>query len=428
MKLKQTTYWSKIYLVFLLALLIRFFLSPVDHVDEQRYLLLSDQILAGNFDLDAGSFLCAPFFPYFLAGLKYLSPNHWYGFLFILQVFISSLCVFSFYKIGLFLFKNKNTALTAALIYAVYPDTFVYVRLIGQEVFYQSFLIFSVQFLMQYVQKNKMIDIVWSAIFFSLCFQTKSFILFWSPFIVLYVFLNKTNSLKNRVIASVSYALICLVFTMPIGFYNLSKHNQYTLSSNGGLFLFYVGNSDYIYAAAIQKKEYEHAFPEKAAKDSAYQMYRLIPPTSELNQYYLARKTWGTVHEIQETFGRAAFQWIKDNPKKFWQLRVYNIVRFMFPGNKPAKASYISLFFIFLSAGILYFSAFMGIKKCLKTDFAKHNWLLTLWLTMLVFSIIFGTYTRFRTITIDSFFCLYAAFFLNHVFEKYKTRLPSFGK
>ena len=135
MKTKQTPYWSKIHLVFILALLIRFFLSPVDHVDEQRYLILSDQILTGNFDLDAGSFLCAPFFPYFLAGLKYVSTNHWYELLFILQVFVSSLCVFSFYKIGLYLFENKNIALISALIYAVYPDTFVYVRLIGQDFF-----------------------------------------------------------------------------------------------------------------------------------------------------------------------------------------------------------------------------------------------------------------------------------------------------
>ena len=414
--------------VFILALIIRYFLSPQCHVDEQRYLLLSDQIVAGNFDMDAGSFLCAPFTPYFVAGLKYISLNYWYALLFVSQVIISSLCVFSLYQIALRLFGNKNVALLAALIYAVYPDTFMYVRLVGQEVFFQSFLIFSIHYLLQFVQTKQIRAIFLSAVFFSFCFLTKSFILLWSPFIVLYLYLNKTISSKTKATASILYASVCLVFTMPIGFYNLLKHNEYTLSSNGGSFLFWNGNSEFAYIAAIEKKNYVQVYPEAAARDNAYQIHFLVPPTPVLSNYLATRKSWGSVQNIQKTFGQAAVEWVKANPKKFWQLRAYNFFRFILPGAKPPDVSIFSLFFIFLSAGLLYFSAFMGLKKGLTDNFRQHNWLLTLWLTMLVFSVVFGTYIRFRTITIDSFLCLYAAFYLNQLFEKYKIQLSLLTK
>jgi Dolichyl-phosphate-mannose-protein mannosyltransferase len=406
--------------IFLLALIIRLFLSPNNHVDDQRYLFLSDQILAGNYDMDAGSFLCAPFAPYFVAGFKYLFSEHWYTFLFGFQAFISALCVFSLYKIANLLFENKKTALLAAFIYAIYPDTFLYIRVVGQEVLFQSFLIFSIHFLIQFVVKKQNRDVYLSAIFFSLCFLTKSIVLGWSPFIVLFIFLNKTISLKTQIRASLIYAIVCLLFTMPIGFYNLLTHNQYTLSSNGGSFLFWHGNSEFAYVENIEKKIYNTAYPEQAAHDTLYQIVRLVPPTTNLNDYFVARKTWGTIQEIQDQFSSVSRQWVKDNPKKFWQLRAYNLFRFIFPGASPPNGSKIYVFFIFLSAGLLYFSAFLGLKTSLKKRFEMHNWLPSLWFVMLIFSIIFGTYTRFRTITIDSFLCVYAAFYINHLFEKIK--------
>ena len=119
MKIKEITHYINVWSIFILALTIRLLLSPENHVDEQRYLLLSDQIVAGNFDLDAGSFICAPFKPYFIAGLKLLLPNSWYVLLFVLQAFISALCVFSLYQISLLLFNNNRAALLGALIYAV---------------------------------------------------------------------------------------------------------------------------------------------------------------------------------------------------------------------------------------------------------------------------------------------------------------------
>ncbi len=420
--MNKNTLFSFIHIrsIFFLALLIRLFLSPENHVDDQRYILLGDQIIAGNFDMDAGTFLCAPIAPYFVAGLKCLSSQHWYTLLFILQAILSALCVFSLYKIAIFLFENKNVALLAAFIYTIYPDTFLYTKVVGQEVLFQSFLIFSVHFLIQFTHKKQIKDVYLSAIFFSLCFLTKSIVLGWSPFIVLFIFLNKGLPLKNKLTASFIYAMVCLIFTMPIGFYNLSKHNQYTLSSNGGSFLFWNGNSEFAYVEAIEKKPYENAYPELAAHDMAFQMLELTPPTRDLNAYLTARKSWGTVQEVQDKFAQASHQWVQDNPKKFWQLRAYNLFRFLFPGAKPPNASIIALFFTFLSAGLLYFLAFMGLKMSLKRSFEKHNWLPTLWLVMLVFSIVFGTYIRFRTITIDSFLCLYAAFFLNQIFEKRK--------
>ncbi|MBL7816367.1 MAG: glycosyltransferase family 39 protein [Saprospiraceae bacterium] len=419
---KLLIYCLNIRAVFTLALIIRLLLSPESHVDEQRYLWLSDQIVAGNFDLDAGSFLCAPFFPYFLASLKIISPQYWSPWLFICQALLSSLCVFCLYQMALWLFNNKNIALLSGFIYAVYLDAFMYVRLIGQETCFQSFLIFSLYFLFDFIISNNGWRLVLSAVFFSLSFLTKSFILFWSPFIVLFIFLQKNFSIQQKIRFSFLYALVCLIFTLPIGMYNLNKHGLYTLSSNGGSFLFWVGNSEYAYTAAVLKKDYAEVYPEMAARDEVYQMHNLVPPTADLNKFLTARKTWGTVQDIQNKFGQAAWKWVFDNPKKFWILRGYNFVRFLIPGSKSPNAALFTLFFTFLSAGILYVAAFLGMIKCLNKQFTKHNWILTLYLTMLIFSIIFGTYIRFRTVTIDSFLILYASFFLYETIQNFKRR------
>ena len=419
MKIKEITHYINVWSIFILALTIRLLLSPENHVDEQRYLLLSDQIVAGNFDLDAGSFICAPFTPYFIAGLKLLLPNSWYVLLFVLQAFISALCVFSLYQISLLLFNNNRAALLGALIYAVYPDTFMYVRMVGQEVFFQAFLIFSVHFLLKYIANKKNHDIFLSAIFFSFCFLTKSFILFWSPFIVLYLFLHKTLSLKNKIIASSIYTLTCVVFTMPFGFYNLSKHNQYLLSSNGGSVMFWVGSSEYAYTVGILKKSYETELPEQALVDTAYQIYSIAPPSTNIEKYFKLRNSWGSPSEIQNKFWRASVQWVKANPIKFLKLHCYYAFRFIFPGHKTPNTPTYLLIIIFLYSALLYFGAFLGLKHALKLDFQKHNWLLTLWLTMLLFSTIFAIQVRFRVITIDSFCCLYAAFFIREFLKKY---------
>ena len=412
---KKYCYFN-VYWIFMLALIIRLLFSPNNYVDDRRYILLSNQILKGNFDLDVGILLSAPFFPYLLAELKYLMPVYWYELLFFLQILISSLCIFCIYEIGLILFNNKRIALLSAIIYTVYPDTFMYVRAIGQEVFFQSFLIFCIYFFIKFTHTNKYRDIIFSSVFFSFCFLTKSFILLWSPFIVLLIFTNKKLSLQNKITSSVIYTLICIIFTMPIGFYNLYKHNQYTLSSNGFSVMFWVGNSESAYTVGIIKKRYEQEVPDEFSKDTAFQMYNTAYLTN-IDKYLNERKTWGSPSEVQEKFWRASVQWIESNPKKFLQLRAYYLFRFIFPGHRPPNASFISLAIIFLYSALLYFSAFSGLYTALKQDFQKHSWILTLWLTMLLFSTIFCTEIRFRTITIDSFLCLYAAFFIHTYFS-----------
>jgi hypothetical protein len=418
MRHKELHRYFNIYSIFILALVIRFFFSlDKDTVgsDEQRYIFLSNQILKGNFDLDVGCFICAPFFPYFLAALKYLSGVYWYKNLFIIHILITSLCVFSIHKITEILFENRKIALLASLIYTIYPDTFRSVRCIGQDVFFQCFLIFSICFLLKFTQNRKFYNVIFSAIFFSLCFLTKSIILIWSPFIIFYIFLNGNFSIRTKFCSSVLYALICIVFTIPIGYYNLVKHNQYTLSSNGGYAMLWYGNSDFAYKYIIYK-HYVKEPPEVALKDTSYQI--IVNSLSNINTeiYSKARKTWGTPNEIENRFLQSSIQWIKENPKKFWELRKYYFFRFLIPGHKPPKSSFFLLSFIFLYSSTLYFLGLGGLYICLKKNWKKHSWLLTLYLTIFLFSIVFGTQVRFRMIIIDSFLCIYATFFLYYFF------------
>ena len=67
----------------------------------------------------------------------------------------------------------------------------------------------------------------------------------------------------------------------------------------------------------------------------------------------------------------------------------------------------------------LYVLAYLGIIKSIKLNFEKHNWILTLFIAMLVFSVVFSFESRFRTVTLEPFYSIYAAFSAYHLRIKF---------
>ena len=79
-KLSSISYHlSSMFFTALIVRLIYCFAMPIFQVrlDEQRYDILSNQIINGHYNLDAISFICAPLIPFFLALIKYISINYW---------------------------------------------------------------------------------------------------------------------------------------------------------------------------------------------------------------------------------------------------------------------------------------------------------------------------------------------------------------
>jgi hypothetical protein len=64
---------------------------------------------------------------------------------------------------------------------------------------------------------------------------------------------------------------------------------------------------------------------------------------------------------------------------------------------------------------------YIGIFVALRRNFRYHFWILALVLSMVIFSVGFYVQNRFRTITLEPFYILYAAFginwLLNHIYK-----------
>ena len=414
---------NKLFLIFTISLLIRLiycFLMPnTVRLDEQRYDILSNQIINGNYNLDAISFICAPFIPYFLALIKLISTHYWQEITFILQCILTSIAGIYLFKLTDLLFKNKQIATISAWIYCFYPMTFYYVKNIGQESAYQSFLIISIYFLIKFSELKIIKDLIISAILFALCFLTKSFILFWSPFIVFFIFKIKELNLKEKIINSFVFSAICLLFTMPFGFYNLQKHKVYTISSDGLGFFFWYGNSEYAFQRDCLVNTYDI---NKTAeiRDTAKLIHDMSPPNVSMETYKKAFELFPSEQERQAIYKRNAWAWIEQNPRRFAELKIYSFIHFFVWGvNFKMHPLSIWLISVIIFAP-LYLLAYWGVFISIKKDFEKHNWLLSLVVAMLLFSTIFAFDPRFRRITLEPFYIIYATFSAYYYVNKLK--------
>jgi hypothetical protein len=405
---------KKLPLIFSISLIVRLlycFAMPFFNVrlDEQRYDILSNQILNGNYDLDAISFICAPFLPFFMAFIKLISANYWQEIMFIIQSVLTSISVVYLFKLTDLLFKNKQVSAISAWFYCFYPMTFYYVKNVGQESFYQSFLIISIYFLIKFSALKLIKDLIISAILFSFCFLIKGFILFFAPFIVLFILTIKSFNLKTKLINSIVFTAICLLFTLPFGLFNLQKHNVYTFSGDGLATYFWFGNSEYAYHRDVLGKNYE-VDNSTEIQDTAKLIYDMSPPNVSMETYQKALELFPSEQARQAIFKRNAFNWIGHNPRQFFELKMHCFARFFLCGLNfkiyPLSKWLLSVV-IFAP---LYFLAYFGIFKAIKNDFETHNWMLGLMLSMLLFSVVFSFESRFRTITLEPFYIIYAVF------------------
>jgi hypothetical protein len=408
--LKTNYFLRQSFFLFLIIRLLYWLLNTKSSfsflLDSYRYDKLSNQILQGNFDLDTGPFLVAPFYPWLMAGFKAIFGHFGLPALSFVQILMEALAGVFLLKMAILLWGNRIFLLrTLAILYAFYPLTFFYCYSIGQESLFQSTLIISLYFYLKtcFLDKNDKDLILFSALF-SFCFLTKAHILLFAPFAVLVWYRIEGDLLKiwRKVLI---FALISLSFTLPNGVFNLKKHHIYTLSSDGTMLFFWYGNSPYAYDVYVpQNREY--------SQDSAYLIFaegeRFRDDESAVSQQRFAQlPTYAKKHQI---FRDSAINWIKQTPNTWFTLKKYQIKHFLIPGVTSPPYAFSVWLAIFCLSFPLYFFAYLGFYLAFREEKNKHFWMLYLYLFMLVFSIIFGLQNRFRIITLEPFFMLYAAF------------------
>ncbi len=361
---------------------------------------LSERALKGNFDFDIGRFISAPFYPCFIALHKWILGSYWDTGLVISQLIISSISGVYLFRLAILLFpKNKNTAYLSTGIFAFFPLTLYWVHTFCTEMLFQSLFIISIYYHVFSVKGGNVKYALLSAIIFSFVFLTKSHILLLTPFIA-WSYLTTVKPLSRGIICAICYAVVTLSTTLPFGIYNMRKHKEYVLSSNGMEFHFYTGNSDFGYASIvavppkntaefIKLRNMELGFFNGAFHDSTMALPQL---------------------QKQKVYFQYSINWIKEHPEKFLELKAHNLFRFIAPGVSYKQHSFNIWLFSFLISFPIYTFGYLGMIAAIKKDFKSHFYMLGIFISLLFLSVVFYAQNRFRTITIEPFYILYASY------------------
>ncbi len=390
--------------IFLLCLVVRaLFMLVSTHYgldldrDNKRYDEQSSGILQGNFDLETQYFITAPFYPYTQALFKAVFGGGWTWALGAAQLFLCALSGVYVRRIAL-MFFDRRVGNVAALIYAVFPLTLIWVGTRAQDMPFQLALIFSLHALLRAVRADDLRRTAIAAVLFAITFLIKSHILLFAPFVPLYWWMNSPATRKRRVVHFALFASVCLTLTFPYGLYNLKKHDMYVISSTGQGGFFLVGHNDDVYDFIVHPPPL--GSPEhKRIFDMRYRIMDDLRDTLE-----------GMPHkQRQEVMLHAGLDWCRKNPGKLARLSAYDLFYFLLPGVNYHHYSMVNWLAMFICSLPLYMLAYLGIFRALRRDFRTHQWILWLIFSMILFSVVFYVQNRFRTITLEPYYIIYAS-------------------
>jgi len=409
-----------LYILFIIHLLTRIifilsigFLNNYDLQPDSIWLVdfgLNSANINFNYELDR--FVVSPLFPFLVGLLKIIFGDNWNIMLISIQLIISALSGVYIYKIGTILF-NKKTGLLASLLFSLFPMTLWFTNTFSQECLFQALFIFSIYFLVKSIKETRVKYVIISSIFFSLTYLTKSHILLFSVFIPI-IFFHFFNFKKETFTYSIIFATISLLFSVPYGINTYIHHNQYIISSNGAGYQFYLGNTEAGYKSIVD-------VPKKDTKE--YLKIKNINLTA--GYINCSHSHYDSIiklpqKEKQSAFYNEAINWIINNPGKFIELKMYNAFFFIIPGVSWRHYSFNNWVFSFIISFPIYLFAYVSIFIMLRKNNKNGLFILYIFVSMFLFSIIWYVQNRFRTITIEPFYIVYSAnIFMNFIEKKY---------
>ncbi len=372
----------------------------------------ADEVVKGNFNFDIGRFIASPLFPIVCGLFKVLFHEQWAFYLILFQILLSACSGLYIFRIAFVLFRDKNLALFSSLIFAFFPMTIWYVHTFSQESIFQSLLIMSIYYLLSSVKYSRIIDTVKAAVLFSLAYLTKSHILIFSLFIPLMYF-HMHGLSKRTILHSFIFSLIAIIFSIPYGVYQYKTNGSYVVSSNGAGYQFYLGNTEAGYKTIVD-------VPKSGTPD--YERMKDI--TVHAGYFNGSKNHYDFILHLpqrlkQKEFYKDAIKWISLNPGKFIKMKMYDIALFIIPGVSFRHYSFLNWISTFIFCAPFYYFGYLFIFKCCRRKFAEHSCIFYLFVTMLIFSTCWYVQNRFRTITLEPFYIIYASYYLYHALRNY---------
>jgi len=402
---------SQIILIFCLAFIFRYLFSlfsgidNFDGPDNYRYLLQSDNILKGSFNLEEKLFITAPLFPYLLAFFKFVFGANYVAALEIFQITLSSISVIMLMQTAYIIFKDQRTRLLVGIAMSIYPITLYYVHQFSQESIFQSLFIISIYYYSVFIEKEQIKDLLLFSIFFSLALLTKSIILLIFPFLIISI-LFKFQISRKKIFQICCSILVIFLMTAPYGIYNKVVNNSFVIASSGQGGHFLTGHNDDFYAYVVNPPPNDSSEYQRL-KNMDYKIF------DELES-----KITNQDHKFkQAAYLNAGIEWSLQNPDKFFHLMWINIRNFLSPGFNILHHPFNLWLLTFLMSVPVFVLAYTEIIRRLLLAPRDHLAITSIFLGMISVAIIFYAQNRYRAVTVEPFYLMYACSFLIYILQ-----------
>jgi len=402
---------SKFFFIFCIAFLFRYLfanfsgIDNFDGPDNHRYMVQSDEILNGNLNLETKLFITAPLFPYLLAAFKWIFGPQYIFMLEAFQIILSSVSAACLMLTAKIIFKSDRVALLSGLVFSFFPITLYYSHQFSQESIFQSLFIISIYFYCLFISDGKTKSLLFFATLFSLALLTKSIILPIFPFLLISIIIRFKLSKKTSLQLSLSILTI-FIFTLPYGLYNKVVNNAFVIASSGQGGHFLTGRNDDFYTYVTNPPQSNT--PEyRRLKNMDFHIFdKLIDDVKDQDHKYQ-----------QDIYLQAGIKWMLENPKKALHLSWVNIRNFLMPGYNIFHHPFHLWLITFLISLPVFIFAYLEIIRKLRTDPVNHLAVLSIFFGMLSVSIIFYAQNRFRAVTLEPYYLMYACSHLIYLFE-----------
>jgi hypothetical protein len=353
----------------------------------------------------------SPLFSYVLAGMKYVFGAGYNIALRIFQIILSCISVSYLLKTAQLLFSDYRISMLTGLLFAVYPITLYFTNGIGQDSIFESLFIISIYCISKFLIARTYASLVYFALFFSLALLTKSHILLIAPFFVLSIFITYGANKKTTLDV---FAILSIVFliTLPYGLYNKIVNGVYVVSSSGQGSHFLTGHNDDAYTFIVNP-------PPMGTPE--YQ--RLLGMRFEIFDRLAPRLEKLSDKERQAIYLHEGIQWCIHNPARLLILTLSDLYQFIMPGFGIRHYPFKWWLITFILSAPVFVLAYFEIVRRLSSEYKNNLLIISLFLGMLAFSLIFYVQNRFRVVTIEPFYLMYGCSGLIFIIDYLKSKI-----
>ena len=323
----------------------------------------------------------------------------------ILQGLILSFTVVLIYVIAKKLF-DEQIAILAALIMALYPVYIYGVTVIHQltfTTFFIAILILGVLKLKLKLETNANINIktyLICGVVLGLIILTEPTILFFIPFMILWIFIQNKNKRdwKRSLKFSSCILIIALLVTSPWIIRNYEVHDTVLIKYSG--YAFWNGNSPSFTETGIPC-----GYPI-----ASYEPELIERITNQSKQI-----------DIDSIYMAEALKYVRENPIIFIRNFVYKAYNFWWFPNTPDIAYQTNIYRKIIYAPLLFFTL-IGLALSLK-EWRRFLLLYFLFISFTVGYSIFFALPRYRVPTIQPYMIIFACYAVYHIYTMYRGRL-----